>query len=439
MKRKDIKELLNKQLDEMTPDMSDRVRRAPLEASKQSCHTDEKKIRNRFSLPKWAYAVACAVLVVVIAATCGIYYAFKPSDGGFNDIKTQIVCYTVDINPSISITADAEGKIVSISSQNQEGDVVLASQAFDDYKNMSVSECINTIIEQSAKLGYIDCYSKSNKVTVSAVGNQQKVDSLSAIADSAQNFLRRLNVFAYVDTVKLNVENFVNSKGWAYNSANLDDYLEQITAQSKFVKGAQYEGDFQSVAEKYVEDYYTDIMYKKTTLDTLGKKLDEVEEQEDIATNYWIYKTVEGTLLAPSLSKKTLTLIKECDAIIDSLETQGISLKEQDRNCPSYAKYAYYVAKYGVAEELAKFFDDVKEFIFDSEFFKIFLSLVNDEDLTKFQKLQQQIECYYNEVISKIKQDLKIREDKYLHIFQSRPSISDKEYDEYLNNLNNYL
>ena len=50
-------------------------------------------------------------------------------------------------------------------------------------------------------------------------------------------------------------------------------------------------------------------------------------EQEDIATNYWIYKTVEGTLLAPSLSKKTLTLIKECDAIIDSLETQGISLK----------------------------------------------------------------------------------------------------------------
>ena len=45
----------------------------------------------------------------------------------------------------------------------------------------------------------------------------------------------------------------------------------------------------------------------------------------------------------------------------------------------------------------------------------------------------------YNEVVSKIKQDLKVREDKYLHIFQSRPSISDKEYDEYLNNLKNYF
>ncbi|MDE6474473.1 MAG: hypothetical protein K2L70_05175 [Clostridia bacterium] len=425
MKRKEIKQLLNRQLDEITPAMSDKVKRTPLKVvgDETAKSKSAEKVRKGFVLPKWAYAVACVAVVIVIAMSCGLYYGLKPA--GENGAP-QTVCYIVDINPSIVITADKNGKVTHISSQNQDGDVVLSSSAFDNYVNMSVEECVNAIIEQSAKLGYIDCNSKDNKVTLTLVGDDaSNAISIDAIADKAQNFLRELNVFGFIDTAVSDVKSYVQSNGWEYTSSRLDAYMDNIILQSKFVLGAEYGGDFGKEAEKYLGQYYQGIVEKKTLLERLGAKLEDIVDIDGNYVNYWIYKKVEGTFLAPKLSADSQAVVKECDAIVASLSAYGIDVS-------SSAQYGYYVAKYAIAEELGRFFEEVKNFIYDSEFFNLFLSIVDDEDRHKFEVLQEQLNGYYNDVVVQLNKQFDERIDKYLDIFERRPAISDKEYDEYL-------
>ncbi|MDE7191947.1 MAG: hypothetical protein K2O35_05735 [Clostridia bacterium] len=424
MKRKDIKQLLNRQLDEITPAMSDRVKRTPLKAvSEKSCGKSEEKARLRFVLPKWAYAVACVVVVAVIALSCGLYYGLKPA-GEYG--APQTVCYIVDINPSIVVTANKDGKVTHISSQNQDGDIVLSSSVFDDYMNMSVEDCVNAIIEQSAKLGYIDCNSKDNKVTLTLVGNDRdNAISINAIAVKAQNFLRELNVFGVIDTAVSDVKTYVQSKGWEYTSSSLDAYIDNIVLQSKYALGAEYGGDFGKEAEKYLGQYYQDIVNKKALLERLGTKLDSIEDVDGNFVNYWWYKKVEGTFLAPKLSAEAQSIVGECNRIVAELKDLGIDVSNS-------AQYGYYVAKYAIAEELGKFFDGVKDYIYDSEFFNMFLSIVDDKDKEKFEVLKDKLFSYYNDVVARLEKLFDERIDKYLAVFENRPSISDKEYDEFL-------
>lgn len=421
MKRKEIKQLLNRQLDEITPTMSDKIKRTPLSVAADG--SAQAKSKTRFALPKWAYAVACVVVVAVIAMTCGLYYGLRPT----GDVGVpQTVCYIVDINPSIVITADKNGNVIYISSQNQDGDVVLSSSAFENYGNMSVQECVNTVIEQSAKLGYIDCNSKNNKVTLTLVGDDKSnAISIDVIAGKAQDYLRQLNVFGVIDTAVSDVKSYVQSKGWEYTSSNLDDYLENINLQSKYILGAEYGGDFGKEAEKYVGQYFQNIVEKKTLLDRLGTSLDGILDADGNDVNYWLYKMVEGTFIAPKLSESGFQKVKECDEIVASLNSLGI-------NVSNSAEYGYYVAKYAIAEELSKFFEEVNNYIYDSEFFNMFLSIVDDEDIQKFEVLQNQINGYYNDVVVKLDAQFNQRINDNLSVFEGRPTISDKEYDEYL-------
>ncbi|MDE6211371.1 MAG: hypothetical protein K2G42_05320 [Clostridia bacterium] len=425
MKRKEIKQLLNSQLDKIAPAMSDRVKRTPLKTveGKNLQDRSTKKTGTRIALPKWAYAVACVVVVAVIALSCGLYYGLQPSRD--NSIP-QTVCYIVDINPSIVITADKNGKVTHISSQNQDGDIVLSSAVFENYLNMSVEDCVNAIIEQSAKLGYIDCNSKDNKVTLTLVGDDKSnAISINDIADKAQNYLRELNVFGVIDTAVSDVKTYVLSKGWEYKSSSLDAYMDSIILQSKYVLGAEYGGDFGKEAEKYLGQYYQDIVEKKTLLERMGAKLGDIKDVDGNDVSYWIYKMLEGTFLAPKLSDSAKTAVKECDEIVASLNSFGIDVS-------SSAQYGYYVAKYAIAEEVGKFFDEVKNFIYDSEFFNMFLSIVDDEDRQKFEVLQNQLKGYYNDVVVLLDSQFKDRIEKYSPIFDNRPTISDKEYDEFL-------
>ena len=425
MKRKVLKDLLNEQLDSKTPKLSKKVTNTPLH-SNNTCVANEpqrEKRTRRNYFPKWAYGVACAVVICILTLSFGLYFGLPK---GNDTIRPQTVCYVVDINPSIAVTADSDGKVMYLSSQNGEGDIVLASDIFDDYKSMSVEECINAIIEQSARLGYIDCFGRDNKVTITLVGDDKanKI-TVDALATKSQEFLRQLNVFAYVDTDIKDVKTFVDGKGWEYVGSKLDDYLNDIRLQSKYVCGAQYGGDFEYEAKNYISDYYKEILTKKNLLDKLGEKLDAIDSSGEITTTYWGYKLVEGTMFAPQLSDGTARAVKECDALIEELATLGVKAS-------STVEYTIAVAKYTVVEEITKLFEDIRDYIYDSSFYQLFLKLVDDDDVNKFQVLKEELDGYYRDVVTKLDRELSERTSQFLSKFESRQPIDKEEYDRYL-------
>lgn len=425
MKRREIKNLLNAQLDGKTPKLTDKITKTPLGAKSgysERADAGLEKSAKRSFMPKWAYGVACAVIVCIFALSFGLYFGLPKGESS----QPQSVCYVVDINPSIAVTADSNGKVIYLSSQNSEGDIVLSSDTFDDYKEMSVQECVNAIIEQSARLGYIDCQGKDNKVTLTLVGDDRaNSTTVKSLAENAQNYLRELNVFAYVDTAKKDVKTFVEDKGWKFNGSRFDNYLDNIRLQSKYVCAAQYGGDFENEAKDYIDGYFAGIVEKRDLLDRLGEKFDEIDELGEITTTYWGYKLVEGTVLAPKLSPAAAKLVNECDALVAKLKELGVNLSGS-------VEYSLAVAKYTVVEEISKLFEDIQDYIYDSDFFKLFLGLVDEEDVKKFEILENEIESYYNDVVSKLERELNERTSEFLSKFDGRNPISQEEYDKYL-------
>lgn len=428
MKVKDIKKLLDAQIEDKTPPLDDKVLRAPINAHGDISHSsgDNNTVnfpRRRYGAAAWVSAVACIAVVVVLVSVLGAYFTRQKKMDGTVD-KSQTVCYIVDINPSIVVTADAKGKVIALSSGNSDGDVVLSADELAKCKGRDAEECIEKILEQAAKLGYIDCNSRDNKVTLNVVGGE--VDSTTEkLADGLQDYLRRLNVYAYVDTAAVSVKEFAQSRGWEYAGENLDKYMSDIQREGRFVLGEAkgFIGDFQNEVESYIENYCRGLKAKKEILESLGEKLDVLSDTCDV--NYWVYKAVEDTLLAPSLSSQAKALIDECDRLTAQLKNLGIEISNT-------VEFTYYLSKYAIIDSLYEFVDNVSEYIYNSEFFGLFNSIIEESDKDKFSLLESNIRKYYDEVVSVLAEQFDRRTADYADIFDGRAEISDKDYADFL-------
>ena len=385
---------------------------------------EDKSGKTKSSKSRRISAIALIILVVLIMLPWSRILGLDSSGGG----NSQIVCYIVDINdtkPGIVIAVDTWAKVKRVFSQNEEGDIVLSDKFFNHCADMHASNCINEIIKQCAQLGYLDCRSKDNKVTLTLVGEDKynfiKIDS---VAKDAQEYLKKLYVYAKVDTAKADVKSFVQSKGWKYKSNNMDNYMEQINKQSKYTIGTDFDGDILIQAENSIQDYYKSVLDKNTILKRMSEKLNEIEKSDDIDVDYWQYKKVQNTSLAPNISKNTLDLIFDCDTYVSTFRAMGGDISSSE-------KYAKYVEKYAVIQDVEEFLDS-NDYIYKSEFFDAFLSLVDDQYMQKFKDLQSQVNDYYNQVIAKLNEGYNERMYKYSSIFERRPVITYKDYDEYL-------
>ncbi len=115
------------------------------------------------------------------------------------------------------ITADKDGKVIHLAAQNEDADVVLSGTAFDNYTEMTAEECMQTFILEAAKLGYIDCNSKDNEISITVISGEKssKLDKLAQQTQTnMQNFLKSIDVFGLVSTTVSGVKECVNGKGW---------------------------------------------------------------------------------------------------------------------------------------------------------------------------------------------------------------------------------
>ena len=79
MKVKDIKKLLDAQIEDKTPPLDDKVLRAPINAHGDISHSsgDNNTVnfpRRRYGAAAWVSAVACIAVVVVLVSVLGAYF-----------------------------------------------------------------------------------------------------------------------------------------------------------------------------------------------------------------------------------------------------------------------------------------------------------------------------------------------------------------------------
>lgn len=104
-------------------------------------------------------------LAIILAVAMCLSALFTLS--ACNPQKTDESFVSIDINPSVEMIVDANGKVTSIYGSNEDGQVLLYGKT-SDLEGKDVSQVVAEITDEAAKLGYI---SENNKVVQFSVSS----------------------------------------------------------------------------------------------------------------------------------------------------------------------------------------------------------------------------------------------------------------------------
>lgn len=434
MKKKDIQNLLNMSLDKKTPKLTKKILSTPINTQDNSLPETDKKTslsfgknvaaaKNRKTIFTWVSVAASVLVIVIVASVCGVYFTNLSNQPV---VTLETTCYEVDINPSVLITADKDGKVIHIAAQNEDADIVLSGKAFDNYTDMNAEECMQTFILESAKLGFIDCTSKDNKIKVSVISGEKssKVNRLAKqTASNLQNYLKEIDIFGIVSATTYAVEEFVNGKGWQYVGDKIDSYLEDIEKEFIYYRAGSIGGGALNDILSEVDAFVERLENVNALLDRLDELNTEIENES--GKNYWDCKLIEDSIIwGGSLSDNTKQLITQADEVRKQL-------LEYDITVSSILALDAYLIKYNIIEDIRNLLAEIKDGIAESVIINVILDYVNLIDSELYTKIKDELITLYNEVVAVLESLREERIENFGSKFDSRPEISDNEYDEW--------
>ena len=244
MDEKELKRLLEKELDALTPSMSEKVRKAPVlkteEKREKSAHKIDVRPVKRNIRP-YIYGAVAAVLVIAIALAVIIPGVF----GGGEDVTpTYSAGYLrMDINPSVEIVYDSNNKATVVKSANSDADVLLSDELRAQLKGMPVDQAAATIADEAGKLGYIEPEEQDAlKITVVAGTDKQSEEVASKATAAIENTFMERGIFVAVLAVKENAdwlaEQYGTVSGDLKQAVNgvaekADNYFQQLAEKNQ--------------------------------------------------------------------------------------------------------------------------------------------------------------------------------------------------------------
>ena len=153
MKNKDVKNKVKTAFESVTPDNSAQIR-SQIDSAEQVAVpvTSSKKSKSTGFMKKLAVAVAC--VAVLIVGGFGIY--------GYSMNYTTVTEVSFDVNPSITMSVNANGRVRTVSANNTDAQRVLEGLNFE---GSTYEVAANAIIGAMLRTGYLS--ELSNSVLVS--------------------------------------------------------------------------------------------------------------------------------------------------------------------------------------------------------------------------------------------------------------------------------
>ncbi len=267
MDEKELKKLLEKELDALTPSMSEKVRKARIITKSEQCEKSTQKIdfvtaKKRNKKP-YLFGAIAAVLVVAIALAVII----PPMFGGTSDTPATYEAgyLRMDINPSVEIIYDEDNKVTSVKSSNGDADVLLSAELRTEVVGKPVDEAAAVIAEEAGKLGFLSTDNDGAvRITVVANSDKQREEVLTKTSLAIEsNFMER-GIFVAVVAVERTADWLADQYGIA--SDKLGEAVKTVAskADSYFAQLAQANADsleqLKAYYEKEVFEYLKDLL-----------------------------------------------------------------------------------------------------------------------------------------------------------------------------------
>lgn len=195
MKSSDFLNKLNRELDETVPELSDALKNTPIETRAPA---DRKPVPGRRRLRFRILSVAAAVLILCIAAA-GIVLGLPGKSGG-------VAILRVDINPSVLMVLDEEGKVRAVSSGNADADTLLEEESFSDAMiGLSGKDAALRVAERAALTGFFEFGNRGaegdyNAVSVTLTGAEEIAEERAQeIAEGISAYFREKGIYLYAE------------------------------------------------------------------------------------------------------------------------------------------------------------------------------------------------------------------------------------------------
>lgn len=244
MNKKTLKNRLNSEIAELTPDA--------LDAVVNSSYIEKPVVREKGAAKRrpsrrlTAVAISCCALLLVAGIGLAVYFAtdrdVKPvSNAAYvtmsiekNDVGAAAAELTE--NPSVSLTADSAEKVETVRADN-EGGKQLLMRADVDIKGKSLAEAARLIAEAAARLGYIDVTATAAtadaQISIKIAGTADvKLNDIKAnIKSSVESYLKQNGIYAFVSDTAYTVAELVDEISSFDATVSLDAGIGELTAK----------------------------------------------------------------------------------------------------------------------------------------------------------------------------------------------------------------
>lgn len=267
MDEKELKKLLEKELDAMTPSMSSEVRKAPIKTKPEKGDKNTEAVdifAKKRSFRPYVYGAIAAVLVIAIALAAILPAVF----GGAGETPVPVYeagYLRMDVNPSVEIVFDSENNVTAVKSANGDADVLLSDELRERVVGKPVDQAAAMIADEAGKLGYIEP-GETNAVKVTVVTNSEKQgdEIISETTLAIENTFMEKGIFVAVLSVRESADWLAEQYGAAAGNlkeavngvaAKADSYFEQLAAENQSGLEA-----LKNYYEKEVFEYLKDLL-----------------------------------------------------------------------------------------------------------------------------------------------------------------------------------
>lgn len=257
MQEKDIREKLNQELEEMAPDMLEKILSKPIEPVKnekelfgrnKSLFKEKKNIKQYFIVPAMLAVAACLVMAVIL---------MKPLFNVQNNNTKMAFSIIVDVNPSVEIQVNKDGKVDRVLADNKDAKSMIREINGEIKKDYDYNDAMKVVIKNFKKNGYLK---KKNSAMLVSLTNEKE--------DVPKEKLKEIKI----ETTKVLADKKIKCKT-VFQNYKIDGDVKKVAKKNDVSVGKA------SLCIKLAQKENTSVkkMCKKS-IDTLVKKVEEIKK-----------------------------------------------------------------------------------------------------------------------------------------------------------------
>lgn len=227
-----------------------------------------------------AFTLPPALVAVVLAVVLMCIFLLPVRDA------VQRYAFMLEINPSVTVSTDADGTVTGVAAANADADIVLADGVAEDMLGKPVGEALVLFADRAAMLGFIDTEGES-AVRLTSCGDGGEL--LSSARETLETHFMEDGIHALVLSAERTVSEFASLCGAAaaQTADAVADFVEDV---SVFFRNRGVE----NMTADQLADAYENTVFDDTFIETakeyLSRNLARIEQNaEDVGNLYSLY------------------------------------------------------------------------------------------------------------------------------------------------------